>query len=766
MQAGQEFGSQRLNVADGHPKRLIEVDLPIGRISMHARREKAINQGHVRTLHVWWARRPLAACRAVVCAALWPDPADEFCSEGFREAARKIMLQWARQLPQSVDSESFLRFSKIKSNPEALNNSEELRNALLDFIADFSRWENSVKVEYLRTSRELTTAAHESLGGLPGTRPLIIDPFAGGGAIPLESLRVGADAFAGDLNPVAVLLNKVALELVPRYGERLVEETQRWGEQVKEEAWRELRQFYPPDPDGARPIAYLWARTIQCEGPGCDSEVPLLRNLWLSSKRGSSAALVPINLEPGAPIRFDIVNQPARGVVGTGFTAGNSATCPACGYTTPVARVRQQLRARRGGSHDGRLVSVVTKASSGGRKFRLVSSKDYESLQGVEEALSQLEEARLTRCRLIPDEHCPPEGSLGFRIQKYGIVEWRDLYTPRQLLTLCTFAKIISGAELRASMREEFDDDFVDAILTLLSISLSRMNDRMCTLCRWRSDNLYVEAANGGQNKMSMLLDFAEANPFAGSSGDWTENIHWVTKAITHVIRSQVSPGVAIQAPAQSLPLPDESADACITDPPYYDAFGYSDLSEFFYIWLRRTVPEQVIRFNDSHPPKTEEAISVGADLGDGRGLKDNASYASAMEAAFRTSRRLTKPNGISVVVFANKTTSGWEAILNSLIDAGWTATASWPIDTELQSRQRALGAAALNSSVHIVLRPREDDNGVLISDYVGDWRDVLQELPQRIGEWMPRLAREGVVGADAIFACLGPALEIFSRYS
>jgi adenine-specific DNA methylase len=240
--------------AGRYPRRLIEVDLPIKEISAHARREKSIRHGHISTLHIWWARRPLAACRAVILAALWPDPADPLCPERFRAEAAKTMKEWRNRRGGT---------QRNWDDPNAV------RAALLDFIAEFANWDNSTNRDYLETARRLVQIAHEALGGAPGTRPLVVDPFAGGGAIPLEALRVGADAFASDLNPVAVLLNKVVLEYIPKHGARLAEDVRRWGSWVKEQAEKELAGFYPKDPDGAVPIAYLWARTIRCEGPGC-----------------------------------------------------------------------------------------------------------------------------------------------------------------------------------------------------------------------------------------------------------------------------------------------------------------------------------------------------------------------------------------------------------------------------------------------------------------------------------------------------------------
>jgi putative DNA methylase len=215
------------------PKRLIEVDLPIKRISEHARREKNTKVGHISTLHIWWARRPLAACRAVICAALWPDPADPECPDSFRTAAKSQMLDWANSHLRLLSGRSAERFLDFRSDPRKLDSNLELRSALLDFIADFADWQNSTVSEFLNTSRALTNVAHQSLGGSPGTSPLVADSFAGGGAIPLEAQRIGAEAFASDLNPLPVLLNKVILDYVPRYGLQLVEHVRKSGDSVR-----------------------------------------------------------------------------------------------------------------------------------------------------------------------------------------------------------------------------------------------------------------------------------------------------------------------------------------------------------------------------------------------------------------------------------------------------------------------------------------------------------------------------------------------------
>lgn len=364
-----------------YPKRLIEVDLPIKRISAHARREKSIRHGHIATLHIWWARRPLAACRAVICASLWPDPADPLCPQAFRDRASEIISSFARaavnkkELGESCDHETWIKWQALAKSGGLDSRKQAhwniLRFALLDFIADFANWDHSAVQEYLEASRAITQAAHEALGGEPGTRPLVVDPFAGGGSIPLEALRVGADAFASDLNPIPVLLNKVVLQYIPQHGQRLAEEVRKWGEWIQREAEKELAEFYPGDTHGESPIAYLWARTIRCEGPSCGAEVPLLRSLWLAKKGVGSACMRIVPHPESRRVEFDIIVKKKDGWVlqsdqnikvespsFDGTVKRGSATCPCCGYTTPVASLRRQLKSRKGGTADARLLAI------------------------------------------------------------------------------------------------------------------------------------------------------------------------------------------------------------------------------------------------------------------------------------------------------------------------------------------------------------------------------------------------------------------------
>jgi putative DNA methylase len=730
-----------------YPKRLIEVDLPIKKISAHARREKSIRHGHISTLHIWWARRPLAACRAVICAALWPDPAQEDCPLRFREDAQAIMARFWNPIGRT-DLDFY--------DPMAL------RKALLEFIADFANWDNSTKKEYLETARALTQSAHEALGGAPGTRPLVIDPFAGGGSIPLEALRVGADAFASDLNPVAVLLNKVVLEYIPKYGQKLADEVRKWGEWIKVEAEKELGQFYPKDPDGATPIAYLWARTVTCEGPGCGTEVPLMRSLWLAKKSKCSVALKSIPDREKNCVDFEIIQDVKAQDVGEGTVRRGSATCPVCGYTTPVASVRKQLKPRLGGAADARLFCVVTtRPGHQGRFYRLPTERD---LQAVKKAASELEQRKVTyngSPSLVPDEPLPIMSGV-FNAPIYGHNTWSSLFTPRQILALTTLSRLVQDAGKRLAVECPYGMGV--AVQTCLALSVSRQSDYTSSLCSWHLTGEKVNHTFGRQ-ALPMIWDFTEVVPLSESSGGFSGALRWVTIVCEKNALSLC--GHVVSSDATSHPLPDDAAQVFFTDPPYYNAVPYADLSDFFYVWLKRTIGNQYISlFQKPLAPKEEEICEMAGWDPIRYPQKNGKWFEERMTHAMAEGRRILAPDGIGVVVFAHKSTGGWEALLQAMIDAGWIFTGSWPIDTEMGTRLRAMDSAVLASSIHLVCRPREDPSGEVRTDDVGYWSDVLAELPPRIHAWLPGLAAEGVVGADAIFSCLGPALEIYSRYS
>ena len=746
-----------------YPKRLIEVDLPIKRISAHARREKSIRHGHISTLHIWWARRPLAACRAVICASLWPDPADENCPEAFRNEARKQLLGWSsyeRQILLSTISRK--RFERARKDPSLFNDKLELRNGLLDFIADFSNWNNSTKTEYLQTSRSLTQAAHNSLAGAPGTQSLVVDPFAGGGAIPLEALRVGAHAFASDLNPLPILLNKIALEYAPRYGSRLVEQVRKSAATLRANAEKELKSYYFSKQTPETPLVYFWGRTIICEGPSCGYTYPLIRSLWLRQKPRRGVAFAFKKNAKTKEIETEIIESALTGSVGQGTSKQGAATCPNCGYTTPVERVRIQLSEKRGGALEAKLLAVgVSKPNEIGKFYRRPSQDERQCLEKAKADYVREIAIQNEGTYSIPREELNHLRGF-FNVVLYGMQRWGDLLGPRQALLMVTLTRLIREEHARLLCG---DSGLADAVATCLALNVGKVAQYNSSCCRWKPTGETLVDMFGRQ-AIPMVWDFAEAYPFGGSTGDLASYSESFCNVLEHLSTMHVDPGNVQQASATRHPLADDIAAAMITDPPYYDAIPYADLSDYFYVWLRRMLGKihpQLL--SEPLSPKADEAVTLSHRAAMYR-HKDREYFEKMMKNAMTEGRRFTKPDGIGVVVFANKSTSGWEAMLTALVEAGWIVTASWPIDTEMSSRLRAQDSAVLASSVHLVCRPRENPDGSLRRDDIGDWRDVLSELPRRIHDWMPRLADEGVVGADAIFACLGPALEIFSRYS
>ena len=727
--------------------RLVEVDFPIAQVSKHAAREKSIRHGHPSTLHLWWARRPLASSRAVLLALLLPDPCDPQCPEDFKSKARAVLGE--------------LR------NPPVTD--EELRKALLWFVGGFANWDVAAHSTYLRVARNLVQAAHGE------EAPLVVDPFAGGGSIPLEALRLGCDAFASDLNPVACLILKVMLEDVPRHGAGLADELLRVGGDVKQQAGEELADLYPADPDGATPIAYLWARTVRCEAPNCGAEIPLLRSFWLCQKPKRKRALrYRVERRQGAPprVEFDVFAPLADGEVPGGTVARARASCLCCGAVAPPERVRASLVAQRGGADvvfDGAgqrtggacLTAVVTlRPEEPGRHYRLSTEADYAVVHRAQKRVAGILDAwdlggKQEPCP-VPDEPTPAGGGSGagraFSVQRYGMLQWGDLFTARQKAALVAIGR---------AYRLAGDADHIAQCMALL---MGGVIDRNVALATWRpqADQEKVEHLFARQ-ALPMSWDFGEAVPLSRSTGSFDDRLQIVSRAIT--ASCAVSPGVGqIQnADATEHPLPDQSASVWFTDPPYYDAVPYADLSDFFLVWLKRTLPgHPLLRdpFDPDNPlsPKTREAVQDETKRQDGR-PKDRKWFEETMAKAFAEGRRVLADDGVGCVVFAHKTTEGWEALLSGMIRGGWTITGSWPIATEMATRLRARDSAALATSVHLICRPRPADAPI------GDWADVLRELPRRVIDWMERLQGEGIRGADLVFACIGPALEIFSRF-
>jgi adenine-specific DNA methylase len=728
-------------------KRLAEVDFPIAVVSKHSAREKSIRHGHPCTLHLWWARRPLAACRSILLGLLLPDPCDSHCPEEFKNKARELL-------------------PKLQVGSKVGSTDKDLQQALLKFIGDFANWDLSSDPTYLQVSRGLVKAAH------PEETPLVVDPFAGGGSIPLEALRLGCETFASDLNPVACLILKVMLEDIPRYGPELAEELRRVGKQIKEAAEKELKEFYPDDSDGSKPIAYLWARTVRCESPNCGAEIPLMRSFWLCKKEKRKRALRARVVRSSPPqVEFEIFEPASEKEVPNGTVTRAKATCLCCGAVLPPTRVRAQLSAQRGGADTvfdakgnriggARLLAVVTlKPGVQGRHYRLPIQHDYEAVYKAQKRLKEIldEWERNGRKGLcpVPDEPMDQRDSTTIAGRGYGVKKWGEIFSNRQLLTLTTLSS--------KAFKMSSDGNHKTPCNVAIALAVDRLANTATSLSRW---NIIGEKIEGvfGRQALPMVWDFCEVNPFSEATGAFEGALDWVVRVVDACCNSALLPGQVEISDACQSPLADNSCVMWFTDPPYYNAIAYANLSDFFFVWLKRTLPNYSLLRDPFDPsniltPKTAEAVQNECCVDEEGKAKDRDFYERKMAKAFAEGRRVLKEDGIGSVVFAHKTTEGWEALLSGMIQGGWTITGSWPISTEMGARLNARETAALAASIHLICRPRTED-------IVGDWSEVLRELPKRVGDWMERLQGEGIRGADLVFACIGPALEIFSRYS
>ena len=380
--------------------------------------------------------------------------------------------------------------------------------------------------------------------------------------------------------------------------------------------------------------------------------------------------------------------------------------------------------------------------------YRISQDNDYRAIWRATQRLKNFSNAVLSNgLSEIPNEPLPPIGTLGFRVQRYGIVKWGDLFTARQKLALVSFCNRLRARQGHLS--------------ELLALAFDRVAMSGMSLTRWNPSAAKMQHTFGRQ-ALPIVWSFAEVAPLTDSPGNWVSGYELIADVITALPES-LQKGVVQLADARHLPLADEDADVWFTDPPYYDAIPYADLSDFFFVWLKRLlVGNRFLRdpFDQDNPltPKKQEAVQDETKSVDGL-PKDGVFFENTMADAFAEGRRVLRDDGIACVVFAHKSTEGWEALLSGLIRGGWVITASWPIVTEMETRQRARESAALAASIHLVCRPRPSDAPI------GDWADVLRELPRRVGDWIERLQGEGIRGADLVFACIGPAMEIYSRY-
>lgn len=748
-----------------YSKRLIEVDLPIRAISAAARSGRRKRKGNIASLHFWWARRPTAACRAVAFASLVPDPVslrenDAERASAFSRAVKEELAAFAPTWVRYGSSDAARLAVQITKNPDALETDRALRGALLLFVADLAWEENAQNPAFVGAAQQLVRASHEAVGRGGADRPLIVDPFAGGGALPLEAHRLGADVFASDLNPVAVILNRVLLEHAANVP-RLSKELENRGKELLRRSRASLGALYPPDEDGSSPIAYLWARTLSCSGPGCGKLIPLLSNLSIT-KRRRPPIVVKFGDASSTRVELSVVELQQGESAQPGTVRGGVVACPGCGHSIKAKEYRRLAREGRLGEW---MYGVVLQEPDGKkRKYRTATEEDRSRYRDAEGRRDEFQAPWSDRIPTYPDEPISADEPRRLNIRHYGFTSWGQVFNRRQQFALGAMGAIVVDIA-RECTEESGDAELGQAVLTALSLCVSNVSHYLTAFSMYLSDGMI--SAFIQSSAIAMRSDYAEANPLmpelVGGLEYQLGKISQVLEAVTYK-----SPGTATvcQAPAQELPLPDDSADVLLTDPPYFYSIPYADLSDLFYVWLRRFLADTDPTYvSGPVTPKDDEATQ-SLPHSKSPTKRDRAHYESALEKGFQRSREVVRPSGLGVVVFAHSDTSAWEALLGSLVRSGWVITASWPIDTENRDRMLANRQSTLSSSVHLICRPRENEDGTLRVNAIGDWREVLRELPRRIHEWMPRLSAEGISGADAIIACLGPAMEVFSQYT
>jgi putative DNA methylase len=716
-----------------HKRKLIEVALPLEAINRESSREKSIKHGHPSTLHMWWARRPHTAARAVIFAQLVDDPSSR---------------------PEEFPTEELQRVE---------------RERLHRLIERLANWDNTNDQELFAQARE------EIRKSSRGDLPALLDPFAGGGTIPLEAQRLGLKATGSDLNPVAVLINKALIDLP--FGLRgcapvfpgsadaefrtwqgldgLAADVRAYGEWMRERAAERLAHMYPSatTPDGRRlkVVAWIWARTVTCPNPACAIEMPLARSWWLRNKKGNERYIVPrIVAAPEHPAGQRVEFSIGEGAAGaptaeTDGTVGRSgAVCIACKTPVDLKYVRSEGQSRRL-SHQ--LMAIVAE----GDRQRVYLAPE----------LSHVQAAAQDRPADIPEASIPPQAP-SFRVQAYGMTHWVDLFTARQLWALTTFSDLVRDVHEQV-VTDGGTSEYADAVSTYLAMAISKLADRGSTIVTWflgreSTRNTFARQA------LPMTWDFVEPNQFADGTGSWRGAVSWTAEALS----SLPVHGVAGHAETADASTRSYTNVVISTDPPYYDNIGYSDLSDFFYVWLRRSL-------RDIHPmlmstmlvPKAEELVA-NPYRHDGReGAR--VFFEDGFRNVFAHARESASDEYPITVWYAFKqsdsdesgeASTGWETLLEGMIQSGWEITSTWPSRSELSNRMIASGTNALASSIVLSLRPRATES------LTTDRRGLIAALEAELPDALRKLQQGQIAPVDLPQAAIGPGMAVFSRYA
>ena len=740
-------------------KKLIEVDLPLDVINAESAREKSIRHGHPSTLHLWWARRPLAACRAVIFASLVDDPSscrEEFPTEEEQRAERD-------------------RLHDIISRLVVWENTDE-SNPLAKALIEEARYEIARSVARARGETAPTEPA-EVLRYLNDKALPIYDPFCGGGSIPLEAQRLGLRAVGSDLNPVAVLITKALIELPPKFANRppvnpnadpmgmtvgkgksqqqvawrgaagLADDIRYYGKWMREEAFKRIGHLYPraklPDGGEATVIAWLWARTVPCPNPACGIAMPLMRTFQLSTKPGNQHWTKPDVDHTAKTVSFAVQNHnecvPAEGTVNR-----HGATCVACDSVSPLSYVREQARA-------GNMGEQMTAIVAEGNRKRLFLSPTDEHL-------------------LAPSYAQPtwkPKGNLpaqarSISVQIYGFTQWHHLFTRRQLLGRTTFIDLLLTEVSDLLVKDRADEEYANIVRTYLALAISRDANRRSQFNIWDNVGHKVVGFFGRQG-IPMVWDYPECNPFSQSAGNWSAEVEWIVRALQQS-PPDANAGKAHQADA-STTIHADNGPVIVTDPPYYDNIHYADSSDFFYVWLRQMLRDiYPDLFTGIQVPKNEEMIASRF-----RFESPRQRFEELLNQTLRLIRDHCSPAFPSSIFYAYKqqeeeregrTSTGWETMLMALVNAGFQINGTWPMRTEYTGNLKK-NVNALASSVVLVCRPRPKNAPTATR------RQFLDALEAELPVALDHLTREGhIAPVDLAQAAIGPGMQVYSRYS
>ncbi len=706
-------------------RRLIEDLIPIREISAEASREKSLRHGNISTLHIWWSRKPITASRAAVYGALVPAPTDSKERAVYMERMRKL-CSW--DAPTGV-----------------------LEQARKDIL--------------------------KASGGQP---PLVLDMFAGGGSIPLEALRLGCESYAVELNPVAHIIELCTLVYPQKYGSSLVADVKKWGEWVIERAKAKLIEFYPSlqsgqhsndsivqttltgeqihtTPNGTlTPTAYLWTRTVPCPNPTCGATVPLATQTWLRKKEGNYIASQMTPDHDTKKVRFKRVQSPTLQGLGFDPEAGSkrgNVVCPFCGAIATAGYAKEQ--GQKGNINRQLMAVVFTQQDVQGKTY--LAGNNVESLLENNSTIQSQIDIICDQFNLNLPTEAVPQYLTGGTCYPYGMTRFIDLFTPRQLLALLTFTAEVHHAY--ATMLEEgLEPGQAAAITTYLGLMVDRLADYNSTICHWHNTRELIGNTYARQ-ALPMMWDFVEVNPFGGGSGSVTGALGWILESVQSLVTYD-QPAYVYRASANQLPFEGKMMDAVITDPPYYDNVSYADLSDFFYVWLKRSIgflyPEH---FSTPLTPKKQEAVMAVYRYNKSKELA-RQSFESMIAESFSEAHRVLKPGAPLVCVYAHKTTLGWSTLIEALRHAGFVITEAWPLDTEMKARSVAQGTAALASSIFLVARRRENEE---TGDYLSQVRPQLISI---INERLDTLIGAELTGADLIIATIGAGLRAYTQFA